>query len=181
MPLDCHRALGWAPCVTQQIPTGYLFYIWSCTCFNASLSICPNLSFPCCVHSLFSMSESLFLPCKQIPQYHFSRFHIYALIYLFFSFWLTSLCITGSRFSHLIRSDSRYVLWLSRNLVLTVEWGVGCYWHLVRRGLGCCRASYSVWNNPLHQGIVWPNKSVVLRWSVLDGLLRNVKAFRKEW
>ena len=23
-----HRALGWAPCVTQQIPTGCIFYIW---------------------------------------------------------------------------------------------------------------------------------------------------------
>ena len=27
-PLGCHRALGWAPCVTQQIPTYYLFSIW---------------------------------------------------------------------------------------------------------------------------------------------------------
>ena len=26
--LGCHRALDWAPCVTQQIPTRYLFYIW---------------------------------------------------------------------------------------------------------------------------------------------------------
>ena len=90
-----------------------------------------------------------------------------------FLFWLTSLCIIGSRFIHLIRSDSQYVFWLSRNLVLTVGWGVGCYWHLAGRGLGCCRASYSVRNSPLHQGIMWPNKSVVLRWSVLDGLLRN--------
>ena len=29
---------------------------------------------------LFSMSVSLFLPCKQVYLYHFSRFHIYALI-----------------------------------------------------------------------------------------------------
>ena len=30
-PLGCHRALGWAPCVTGQTPTGYLFYtcIWN--------------------------------------------------------------------------------------------------------------------------------------------------------
>ena len=27
-PLGCHRAPGWAPCITQQIPTSYLFYIW---------------------------------------------------------------------------------------------------------------------------------------------------------
>ena len=31
--------------------------------------------------SLFSMSASLFLPCKQVHLYHFSRFHIYVLIY----------------------------------------------------------------------------------------------------
>ena len=30
---------------------------------------------------LFSTSVSLFLPCKLVPLYHFSRFHIYALIY----------------------------------------------------------------------------------------------------
>ena len=31
--------------------------------------------------SLFSKSALLFLPCKYIHQYHFSRCHIYALIY----------------------------------------------------------------------------------------------------
>ena len=30
---------------------------------------------------LFSPSVSLFLPCKRVLLYHFSRFHIYALIY----------------------------------------------------------------------------------------------------
>ena len=30
--------------------------------------------------NLFPMSESLFLPCKQVHQYHFPRFHVYALI-----------------------------------------------------------------------------------------------------
>ena len=40
----------------------------------------PSLS-PTGSISLFFMSKSLFLPCKQVDQYHFSRFHIYALIY----------------------------------------------------------------------------------------------------
>ena len=31
--------------------------------------------------SLFPVSASLLLPCKQVHQYHLSRFHIYALIY----------------------------------------------------------------------------------------------------
>ena len=45
---------------------------------------------------LFYTSVSLFMPCKPVHLYHFSRFHIYALIYdiCFSSFWLTSLCMT---------------------------------------------------------------------------------------
>ena len=39
-------------------------------CFPPLVSIC-----------LFSTSVSLFLPCKPVPLYHFSRFHIYVLIY----------------------------------------------------------------------------------------------------
>ena len=31
--------------------------------------------------SLFSVSVSLFLPCKQVQQDHFSRFHMHALTY----------------------------------------------------------------------------------------------------
>ena len=38
--------------------------------------------------------------------YHLSKFRIYALLYWCFSFWLTSLCIIGSSFIHLIRTDS---------------------------------------------------------------------------
>ena len=44
-PLGCHRALIWVPRVIQQIPTGYLFYIWECICFHTTLSIHPTLSF----------------------------------------------------------------------------------------------------------------------------------------
>ena len=55
--------------------------------------------------SLLSMSVSLFLPCKQVRQYHFSRFHIYALIdNICFSF-STSFCMTESRFVHISTND----------------------------------------------------------------------------
>ena len=40
--------------------------------------------------------------------YHLSKFHIYiciSILYLCFSFWLTLLCIIGSSFIHLIRTD----------------------------------------------------------------------------
>ena len=63
--------------------------------------------------SLFSKPASLFLPCRYVHQYHFfSRFHRYIYLflcvymYLFFSFWLTSLYKIGSGFSHLSRTDS---------------------------------------------------------------------------
>ena len=39
----------WAPCVTQQTPTGYLFDIWWCICFSAALPVCPILSSIHCV------------------------------------------------------------------------------------------------------------------------------------
>ena len=44
-----------------------------------SQSIPPSPS-PTVSTSLFSTSASPFLSCKQVHQYHFSRFHIYALI-----------------------------------------------------------------------------------------------------
>ena len=58
-PLGWHRALSWAPSIIQQIPTDSLFYTRERICRNATLSICPTLSFPLYVHSLFSMSVSL--------------------------------------------------------------------------------------------------------------------------
>ena len=82
---------------------------FTCGDVYVTLSIWPALSFPCCVPSLFSMSAYLFLTCKYV--HHFSRLHRYVLIYdICFSLWLTSLCITGSRFIHLMRTDSNLFL-----------------------------------------------------------------------
>ena len=57
---------------------------------------------------LFYISVSLLLSRIQGYHYHPSKFHIYAfsVLYWCFSFWLTSLCIIGSSFIHLIRTDS---------------------------------------------------------------------------
>ena len=77
--------------------------------------ISPSSS-PTVSKSLFFISVSPLLPCKQDHQYHFSRFHIYTLVYdICFSLWLISLCIIGSRFTHLIRNDSNAFLF-------TAEW-----------------------------------------------------------
>ena len=70
--------------------------------------IIPPLPSPIESKRLFYTSVSLLLSCLQGYCYHHSKFHIYALVYCIgiFSFWLTSLCIIGSSFIHLIRTDS---------------------------------------------------------------------------
>ena len=69
---------------------------------------------PCPTESkrLFYTSVSLLLSRIQGYCYHLCKFHIYALVYYIgvFSFWLTSLCIIGSSFIHLIRTDSLLLL-----------------------------------------------------------------------
>ena len=70
--------------------------------------VIPPLPFPTESKRLFYTSVSLLLSRTQDYCYHLSKFHIYALVLLYwcFSFWLTSLCIIGSSFIHLIRTDS---------------------------------------------------------------------------
>ena len=56
---------------------------------------------------LFYTSVSFLLSRIQGYCYHLSKFHIcISILYWCFSFWLTSLCIIGSSFIHLIRTDS---------------------------------------------------------------------------
>ena len=61
--------------------------------------------------SLFYTSVSLLLSHIQGYHYHLPKFSLYiyicvSILYWCFSFWLTSLCIIGSSFIHLIRTDS---------------------------------------------------------------------------
>ena len=61
--------------------------------------------------SLFYTSVSLLLSRIEGYHYHLSKFHIYVCVCVSmlcwcFSFWLTSFCIIGSSFIHLIRTDS---------------------------------------------------------------------------
>ena len=74
-----HQVL--APCIIQQIPTGYLSYAWWCICFSVTLSIHPSLFFPHCVHKfvLYVWVSIVALQVdSSVPSF---RFHIYALIY----------------------------------------------------------------------------------------------------
>ena len=88
-----------------QLSTLYIFvYI----CQSQSPNSSHHHHFPPLVSiRLFSTSVPLFLPCKPVHLYHFSRFHIYAfnIQYLFFSFWLTSLCVTVSMSIHVSTND----------------------------------------------------------------------------
>ena len=70
--------------------------------------IIPSSPSPTESKRLFYTSVSLLLSRIQGYCYHLSKFHIYALVLLYwcFSFWLTSLCIIDSSFIHLIRTDS---------------------------------------------------------------------------
>ena len=78
-----------------------VMYIFQCYSLNSFHSL-PT---PLCPHQ-FSMSESLFLPWKWVHQYHLC-INIW---HLFFYFWLTSLCITGSRFIYLTTTDLNWFL-----------------------------------------------------------------------
>ena len=82
--------------------------------FASYFQFIPPSPSPAASTSLFFISASLLLPCRQVYQYRFSGFHILicALIYDVVFLFLTSLCITGSMFIHLPRTDSNF-LWLS--------------------------------------------------------------------
>ena len=68
--------------------------------------IIPESPSPTESKRLFYTSVSLLLSGIQGFCYHLSKFHIYALVFcigvFFFFFWLTSVCIIGSSFIHLI-------------------------------------------------------------------------------
>ena len=79
-PSDHRSAELSSPCWTAA-PHSSAFYAW-CGCVSVLLPR-PVPSSPSPAGSMcpFSTSASLFLPRKQAHQYHFFRFHIYALIH----------------------------------------------------------------------------------------------------
>ena len=68
--------------------------------------------------------------------------------YLFFSFWLTSLCIIGSGFTHLIRTDSNAFLFFVFITFVFVVQSLRCVWLFVTP----CTAAHQA---PLSSTISW--------------------------
>ena len=98
-----------ASSIVHRTWTGASFHIWYYTYFNAILPNHPTLSLSHRVQKTVLYICVSLLSRTQGYCYHLSKFHIYIcvrILYWCFSFWLTSLCITGSSFIHLIRTDS---------------------------------------------------------------------------
>ena len=89
-----------------------LVYMFPCySLYYPTLSFLPT---PPMSISLFSLPESPLHTYKQVHQHQFSRVYICINIqYLFFSIWLTSLCIIGSTFIHLKTTDSSAFFYLA--------------------------------------------------------------------
>ena len=98
----------------QQVLISHQFYTHQCIhvspnrpIHHTTIPITPRLFPPLVSICWFSTSVSQLLPCKPVHLYHFSRFHIYVLIYdICFSLSdLTSLCVTVSRSIHVSTND----------------------------------------------------------------------------
>ena len=89
-----------------------LVYMFPCySLYYPTLSFLPT---PPMSISLFSLPESPLHTYKQVHQHQFSRVYICINIqYLFFSIWLTPLCIIGSTFIHLKTTDSSAFFYLA--------------------------------------------------------------------
>ena len=111
-----HTPLGYHdfefPRIIRQIPIGWLFTYVN-VCASKLLSIHLSLSSPTPVGKSLLCLHLHCCSANQVHQYHPSRFCIYALIHdICFSF-SDLLCIIGSRFIDLIRTESNAFLFMT--------------------------------------------------------------------
>ena len=107
IPLGLPSVPGPSTCLMHPTWAGDLFHPRKYTCFDAVLAQHPTLAFfrrvqksvlYICV-SFSVLHIGLSLPSFQIP------YICVSILYWSLSFWLTSLCIMGSSFIHLIRTE----------------------------------------------------------------------------
>ena len=117
-----------ASCILHRTWTGDSFLIWYYTCLNAILPNYPILSLSHRVQKTVLYINVSFAVSYTGLLLHLSKFHIYALVYCF-PFWLTSLRIIGSSFTHLIRTDSN-VLFIMVHCVYVpqLSYPFVCWW-----------------------------------------------------
>ena len=116
-------------CYTGACHYVYIMYIhiYICICiyFSATFSIRPTLSFPQSIHkSVLYIRVSI--PAQQIGSsvpFPWIPYMCFNILYLFFSFWLISLCITGCRFIHLTGADSYLLV---RTILVHINLGWLC-------------------------------------------------------
>ena len=105
IPLGCPSA----PAPSILYPTSWTcdsFLIWYYTCFNAILPNHPPLPLPESKRLFYtSVSFAVSHTRLSLPSFYIPYICV-SILYWCFSFWLTSLCIIGSSFIHLIRTDS---------------------------------------------------------------------------
>ena len=99
-PLGCHRSPSLNSASYSKFPLAICFThgnVHVLMFLSQFIPPSPSLTIST---KLFCMWVSPLLPFRLVPQYHLSRFHIYALIYdICFSLSdLTSVCTVGSRF-----------------------------------------------------------------------------------
>ena len=93
-----------ASCIMHRTWTGDSFHIWYYTCFNAILPNHPTLALS---HRVQKTVLYICLTYRVILTIFLNSIYIcISIVYWCFSFWLTSLCIMGFSFIHLIRTDS---------------------------------------------------------------------------
>ena len=118
-----HTSLWSSQCTSPKHPVSYtepgLVIHFTYDIIHVSMpfsQIIPPLPSPTESKRLFYTPVSLLLSRIQGYCYHLSKFHIYALVYCIwcFSFWLTSLCIIGSSFIYLIRTDSNILFLMAQ-------------------------------------------------------------------
>ena len=115
-PLGCYRSQVWVPWVIQQIPIGCLISYGNIS-FHVTFSLHPTLSFlpnPRVHMSALYVSVSiaalqilLSVPSFQTP------YICVSIRYLFFSFWITLLCMTVSRSIHVSANDTSLFLFIA--------------------------------------------------------------------